>query len=217
MIADLRGLPHGRPGTHAPGAYPARFPDDVVAQLFPSGDVPHIPVDSLVRVETITHGVGADTAPLRPNVIVPGSPIVVAAPAGAEAHGHSLPIVVGVAVETSVRRGKILVAWYVPELVGAETYRGGKKKMVLDVFGPWRPTDDMSLADLRNCRLPEPLLRPETILEANFPFDSDHDHSLPYYVFDSLRKDHSIDLTGFNTSMTQRGNLYRSYVLMRGA
>ena len=33
-------------------------------------------------------------------------------------------------------------------------------------------------------------------------------------VFDALRTRHNIDLTGFNSSMTQRGNMYRSYVLM---
>ena len=186
LIADLRGLPHGRPGAHAPGAHPARLPDDVVAQLFPSGDVPHIPAESLVRVETITQRAGADRRDLRSDFIAPGSTILVAAPAGgAEAHGHNLPIVVGIAVETSVRRGTILVAWYVPELASAENYRGGKKRMVLDVFGPWRPIDRMNLAELRKHRLPEPLVRPESILEANFSFDGEG--GLPYDLFDSLR------------------------------
>ena len=214
IIAGLRGLPHGRPVTNAPGARAARLPDDFVAQLFPSSDVPHIPTDSLVRVETVTHRAGGD-GPLRTDSITPGSPILVAPPAvGADAHGQSLPIVVGVAVETSNIRGKILVVWYVPELAAVENDRGGKKKMVLGVFGPWRSTDAMRLADLREHRLPEPLVSLESILEANFEFDSDG--ALPYDVFDSLRTRHGIDLTGFNTSMTQRGNLYRSCVLMRG-
>jgi len=39
---------------------------------------------------------------------------------------------------------------------------------------------------------------------------------LPYDVLNSLRAQHSIDLTGFNLSMTMRGNMYRSYALMRG-
>ena len=107
-----------------------------------------------------------------------------------------------------------MVVWYVPELAAVENYRGGKKKMLLDVFGPWRSTDAMRLADLREHRLPEPLVSLESILEANFEFESDG--ALPYDVFDSLRTRHGIDLTGFNTSMTQRGNLYRSYVLMGG-
>ena len=212
ILRDLRALPHSRPEAKAPGAACYEFPHDIVAQLYPGADVPTLPHDALVRIEGVTHdSVGAVA---RSKVIVPGSHIVVAAPDGTTAHGQALPIMVGQVVDTSCKRGSLLVAWYLPQLARMENFRGGKKKQILDVFGPWSPVDEMSVEDLTKCRLPDPILQIECVLEANF--DLTENQTLPYDVFDALRTRHSIDLTGFNLSMTRHGNLYRSYVLMRG-
>ena len=86
--------------------------------------------------------------------------------------------------------------------------------MILDVFGPWRSMDELTLEAIKQCRLPEPLVNVGSVLEANFDLGSEG--TLPYDVLDSLRTHHQIDLTGFSMSQTQRGNLYRQYVLMRG-
>ena len=75
--------------------------------------------------------------------------------------------------------------------------------------------DDLGAIVLNNCRLPDRIVPIQSILEANF--DLTEDHTLPYDVIDTLRSRHSIDLSGFNTSMTRYCNLYRSYALMRGA
>ena len=56
--------------------------------------------------------------------IVPGSHIVVATPDGTTAHGQALPIVVGQVVDTSCKRGSLLVAWYLPQLARMENSRG---------------------------------------------------------------------------------------------
>lgn len=82
------------------------------------------------------------------------------------------------------------------------------------MFGPWSPVDELDGGDLNTCRLPDPIVCTQSVLEANF--DLTEQQTLPYHVFDTLRNRHSIDLTGFNASMTRHGNLYRSYVLMRG-
>lgn len=82
------------------------------------------------------------------------------------------------------------------------------------MFGPWSPVDELATRDLNTCRLPHPIVHIQSVLEANF--DLTEQQTLPYHVFDTLRNRHSIDLTGFNASMTRHGNLYRSYVLMRG-
>ena len=98
IVADLRSLQHGRPESHAPSATASQFPEDIIAQLFPSGDVSPIPLDALVRVEGVTHNARGEA--LRSDVIVPGSFIVVAPPVGsAEVQDHSLPILVGMAVD----------------------------------------------------------------------------------------------------------------------
>lgn len=213
FVRDLCGLPHTPPGAYVPDAQTRDFPQDIIAQLFPSADVPRIPSDSLVRVDNVTHASGGAVA--RSNIIGPGSLLVIAAPEGTVAHDRPLAILVGMAVETSCKRGSIVVVWYVPDLGRMENFRGGAKKMVLDVFGPWRPIDDLSVEALKRCRLPNPIVLVQSVLECNFAFAPED--ALPYDVFDSLRTRHGIDLTGFSTSMTRRGNLYRSYALMRGS
>ena len=107
------------------------------------------------------------------------------------------------------------MAWYLPQLARLSNFRGGQKKQLIDVYGPWLPVDEMAAEDLTKCSLPDPILHVQSVLEANFDF-TEH-QTLPYDVFDALRNRHSIDLTGFNASMTRWGNMYRSYVLMRGA
>lgn len=62
--------------------------------------------------------------------------------------------------------------------------------------------------------LPSPLVSVDDILDWNFEWGPDH--TIPYETFDALRK-HDIDVTGLNFSLTHRGNLYRSYALMRGS
>ena len=213
ILRDLRALPHSRPEARAPGEQHREFPQDIVAQLYPSADVPILPHDALVRIEGLTHN-SAQYAN-RSNELVVGSHIVAAAPDGTRAHGQALPIVVGQVVDTSCRRGSLLMAWYLPQLARQANFRGGQKKQIIDVFGPWLPVDEMAAEDLTKCSLPDPILHVQSVLEANFDFTELQ--TLPYDVFDALRNRHSIDLTGFNASMTRHGNMYRSYVLMRGA
>ena len=212
ILRDLRALPHARPEERAAGSQHHQFPHDFVAQMYPGADVPRLPHDALVRIEGLTHNCAG--AAIRSTVLAPGSHIVIAAPGGTTAHGQALPIVVGQVVDTSCKKGSLVVAWYLPELARVENFRGGRKKMVIDVFGPWTPVDAMVAQTLGKCRLPDPIVPVQSVLEANF--DLTESQTLPYDVFDALRARHSIDLTGFNLSMTRHGNIYRSYVLMRG-
>ena len=212
ILHDLRALPHTRPGAYAPGSQRHEFPQDIVAQLYPGADVPNLPHDALVRIEGVTHNHAGNA--IRSSVLAPGSHIVVAAPDGTTAHSQALPIVVGQVVDTSCKKGSLVVAWYLPELARVESFRGGRKKQVIDVFGPWTPVDEMPAEALTKCRLPDPIVYAQSVLEANFELTDNQ--TLPYDVLDAMRTRHSIDLTGFNLSMTRHGNIYRSYVLMRG-
>ena len=204
-LARLAGIATQSARSTCSGRTASRVPN-------PSADLPNIPHDALVRIEGLTHD--SARAAVRSNVLVVGSHIVVAAPDGAKDHGQALPIVVGQVVDTSCRKGSLLVAWYLPQLARQENFRGGKKKQMIDVYGPWSPADEMASVDLKTCCLPDPIVHIHSVLEANF--DLTEQQTLPYHVFDTLRNRHSIDLTGFSASMTRHGNLYRSYVLMRG-
>ena len=76
--------------------------------MCPSADVPKIPHDALVRIDGVTHK--ASGAVKRSDTIYPGSLLLVAATSDAMAHGQALPILLGMAVDTSSRRGLITVA-----------------------------------------------------------------------------------------------------------
>ena len=72
----------------------------------------------------------------------------------------------------------------------------------------------MTVLHLSKCSLPQPVVALSEILECNF--DLSNAGTLPYDVFDALRTQHDIDVTGFSPSMTHKGNLYRNYALMGG-
>ena len=127
ILRDLRALPHARVEAQDPDAGRHEYPQDIVAQLYPGADLPNLPHAALVRIEGLTHN--SDGAAKRSYVIAPGSLIVVAAPDGTTAHGQALPIMVGQIVDTSCKRGSLLVAWYVPQLARVENFRGGKNKL----------------------------------------------------------------------------------------
>ncbi len=201
---DLRGLPHARPGADAPGTQHREY---IIAQQYPGADVPSLPHDALVRIEGVTH-TGKGMA-IRSDKIGVGSFIAVAAPDGTKAHGFVLPFIVGQVVDALCKRGTLVLAWFVPELARVDNFRRGQ-------FGPWVPLSDIATEDVRQYCVPDPLLNvsSRSILQANFELTDEQ--TLPYDVLDAVRTQHGIDLTGLNMSMTRRGNVYRSYVLMRG-
>ncbi len=92
--------------------------------------------------------------------------------------------------------------------------RSGKKAEIIDVFSPWSPVDQADVRMLRKTNLPDPLINMSDILVANFEWSEEM--TLPYDVFDELRLDHGIDVTGLQMSMTHRGNVYRSSALLHG-
>ena len=115
---------------------------------------------------------------------------------------------------TVERAHDVAVVWYAPGLASAETFRSGTKKKLLDIFGPWTSLHTLTLAEGRARNLPAPVVNLADILECNFALSSDG--TLPYDVFDALRRQHGIDVTGLSMSSTHRGNLYRSYALLGG-
>ena len=165
LLQTMRGLSYVR-AAGDPSREVRTFPQDIIAQLFPGADIPNLPHDSLVRIEGVTH---ANGRVMRPNTIYPGSLVLIRAPDDAMAHGQALQIAVGMVIDATPRRGDLPVAWYVPELSRMENFRGGSKKNVLDVFGPWtavrvepRSAQDLSLAPRAcGCRVrPGMQLRP---------------------------------------------------------
>ena len=212
VLQDLRALPHLRPqGPRAPG----NLQSDTITQLFPGADIPPIPAENLVRIDGITHT--ANGRVIRSNVIVPGSFLLVRVSDDTIVHGTPLGFLVAVAVETNARLSRdhqTVVVWYVPGMTPVENFRQGKKRNILDIFGTWTHFHKLTSKELNKCNLPQPVVALSQILECDFELSEEG--TLPYDVFDLLRTQHSIDVTGFHTSMTHKGNLYRNYILHRG-
>ena len=120
-------MPHTSPGADASGQQFRQVPQYIIAQLHPGADLPNVPHDALVRISGATHT--ATGSAKRPTTISPGSLIVMAAPKGTTAHGHEVPIIVGMVVDTSSKKGILVVAWYLPELARIENFRQGAKNM----------------------------------------------------------------------------------------
>ena len=212
LLRDLKALPHSKPqGPRAPGS----LQSDTITQLFPGGDIPPIPAEHLVKIDGITHTAGG--RPLRSKVIHPGSLLLVRVPDDTHVLGTPVRFLVAVAMETNARMSRdqrTIVVWYVPDTAPVENFRGGGKKQILDIFGPWASIHNVTLLHLSKCRLPQPVVAISQVLECNFELSEAE--TLPYDVFDALRTLHDIDVTGFKTSMTHKGNLYRNYALLGG-
>ena len=105
----------------------------------------------------------------------------------------------------------ILVAWWLPPLAAKADFKGGRKRMIVDVFGPWKPLAKCTLDELHDTDLPCCLVSHDAVLEMNVELDNG---KIPFSAFDALRNQHGIDVTGLSTSLTQGGNLYRAHCLM---
>ena len=67
-----------------------------------------------------------------------------------------------------------------------------------------------TIADLKGTCMPETLVSQPTVLVMNFKLD---EGEIPFSVFNEIRNK-GIDMTALSCSLTKRGNVYRSHVLM---
>ena len=107
-----------------------------------------------------------------------------------------------------------MVAWWFPPRGRVENFRAGRSRAIVYIFGSWYPIDQLTPQDLRNSHVPDPIVDVDDISECSFNLDSES--SIPYETFDALRLHRGVDVTGLATIMAHNGNLYRSYVLLKG-
>ena len=203
-----------------PGRAPAQaappLPDATLAALFPGQNSTALNPDLLLKIRGITHD-RANMA-LRSNHIIPGSNLVVrnTSEKAWTIYGFTIEFLVCTVMLTSEDKedGRFLVRWYVPPLANQKYATGRKGAQHVDVFGNWKLMKEMSLEEQHGAQLPDPLVGPHDILDANFEME---DGLLPYDVFDTLRIRCNLDVTGLTGSQTPRGIAYRQYVESLGA
>jgi hypothetical protein len=115
--------------------------------------------------------------------------------------------------DAGIGNEEVLVEWWVPSMAPRAAFRPGPRRLVVDLFGEWRPLSALTVAEAAGCELPPIVVTRADILVINVKLDGG---KIPYGVLDRLRSEHGIDVTGLSTSLTHNGNLYRSYVLTAG-
>lgn len=108
-------------------------------------------------------------------------------------------------------QASFIVDWWVPRPGLAETFRRGKKKQVVDIFGVWEPYETLSHQEASEYAMPVVICNRANVLIANVEL---LEGRIPFHVFDCLRLAHGIDTTSLSVSQTHYGNLYRQFVLM---
>ena len=108
-------------------------------------------------------------------------------------------------------QGSFIVDWWVPRFANAETFRRGRMKQVVDIFGPWEPYENLSQDEASKYAMPVVICNRANVLIANVEL---LEGRIPFHVFDCLRLAHGIDTTSLSVSQTHYGNLYHAFVLM---
>lgn len=123
-----------------------------------------------------------------------------------------------------------------PQQSSQELFRAGRKKQIIDVFGPWAWADEMpleklqalpaakslgltivKLASLQYLRFPLigcPRITSDQVLEWDLECEGVDKAEIPFAILDSLVDTHGIDLTGLSLSATSRGTRFRTHRLM---
>ena len=187
------------------------MPADMLVQLFPGADVPAMPADSLIHVS------GVSLAP-RADILGPGSLLICLPARPMIAYGQELPFCVAMHVvigeDDALDDDSFLVQWLVPgsarQVVSGV---GGRKKEVVDIFGPWQLNGSLAADEAHNYSLPPVLVHRDQVLMINIELDADE--RVPFHVFDELCAKHGVDCTAISISKTHLGGIYRAYVLMR--
>ena len=165
-------------------------------------DVPGLPLESLMSVDT-AHGAD-NVAPALEMVCVPMDFVIVK-------HKHGkLPFVLGQVLDIDYQDESAIVQWWHPDVSKEASMKPGRKKQILDVFGPWMPSDQMVVDALEP--LPPSIVKPSLVFL--WGFEHEEENKLPFSVLDGIM-DEGIDITGLNMSTTNRGNLYRAHRMMR--
>ena len=198
IIIDLKELGGGYTAPVPLGN--SEFPPDVISSLFPGGDHPTMPVDTLVTVP------GAQTADVIPTTVVPGA-MVICKPGTASFDGMPLPFTMGMCLAPDTG-SPIFVAWWVPSRSRKVDFKKGRKALIADIFAPWRPLDTLTADEGSLASLPDVEVPQSDILLTHVELEND---KVPHKAFDRLRFEHHIDVTALSLSQTQGGNTYRVY------
>ena len=188
----------------------AVLPHDAIVQLFPGGDLPDLPVNSLIEIPGIWQPTEST------NIFGPGSMVVCRPTIRIDIGGttSTVPFSLGMAVvgeEADANDDYIMVSWWIPGTSAKASMQPGKKAKMMDIFGSWEPYDELKAGAAAAVTVPGVQVPKADVLLMNVELEADS--QIPFDVFDELRTSHDIDVSRISLSITHRGNLYRAHVL----
>ena len=178
----------------------------MLAQYFAGADHPEAPVDTLISVPKRWE-------PPVTNVLMVGAMILCKSGLSSiRRSGSSLnmPFLMAMVVDCVPTDPDVIVQYWVPPVAPVSRTGGGKKKMVVDLFGDWAPLDTLMISEAELVDFPDITVQKADILEV---ITLTGLGTIPYTALDKLRLEHTIDVTGISLSQTHLGHLYRAHVL----
>ena len=121
-----------------------------------------------------------------------------------------MPFLMAMVVDCVPTDPDVTVQYWVPPVAPVSRVGGGKKKMVVDLFGDWAPFDTLMISEAELVDFPDIIVQKADILEV---ITLTGLGTIPYTALDKLRLEHEIDVTGISLSQTHLGHLYRAHVL----
>ena len=179
---------------------------DTLAQYFAGADHPEAPVDTLISVPKRWE-------PPVTNVLMVGAMILCKSGLSSiRRSGSSLkmPFLMAMVVDCVPTDPDVTVQYWVPPVAPVSRVGGGKKKMVVDLFGDWAAFDTLSISDAENVNFPGITVQKADVLEV---ITLTKLGQIPYTALDKLRREHAIDVAALSLSQTHLGGVYRAHVL----
>ena len=122
----------------------------------------------------------------------------------------NMPFLMAMVVDCRLAADEITVQYWVPPLARLSRVGGGRKRLLVDLFGDWATFDTLMISDAELLNSPDIAVQKADILEV---ITLETLGQIPFTALDKLRREHNIDVTALSLSQTHSGGFYRPHVL----
>jgi len=98
-----------------------------------------------------------------------------------------MPFLMAMVVDCRLAADEITVQYWVPPLARLSRVGGGRKRLLVDLFGDWAPFDTLMISDAELLNCPDIAVQRADILEV---ITLETLGQIPYTPLDKLRREH---------------------------
>ena len=113
----------------------------------------------------------------------------------------NMPFLMAMVVDCRLAVDEITVQYWVPPLARMSRVGGGKKRLVVDLFGDWAPFDTLTISDAELVNFPDITVQKANVLEV---ITLTKLGQIPYTALDKLRREHMRGLYRAHAITTNR-------------